>query len=697
MGINQYQRVFVQSLVFQTTARCVGVALMTLIYGLPAGYAQSVCLPAPRLLTLMPMGGQCDSEVEVVISGQHLEQAGLLRFSTPAITASAKRDADGAVIPNHYLVRIDEDCPPGVYEARVLTGLGISSPRAFCVGTLPESIQQQPNTSLDRAMSLELNSICNAATTAKSIDYYRFEARRGQRVLIDCAAKGIDSKLDPVLIIADGEGRDLTVERRGGAIDFSVPAEGNYTIKVHELTFKGGPEFFYRLALQEIAADATAARLPATQSVSSFSWPPFGLSPTAASSEKSEQRDEQRTEVAERIELPCDIAGSFYPAADVDIYEFEARKGEIWWIEVASERLGRPTDPSLLVQRVVASVDDETTESEEILVDVAELSDIASPVKVSSNGYSYDGPPYNAGSTDILGRVEIEHDGLYRLRLTDLFGGTRNDPANRYRLIIRRAQPDFALVAWALHMNLRNGDRNALSKPLALRPGTTMPLEVVVVRRDGFDGAIELAMEGLPDGVTATGLTIAAGQSRGIMLLTADEGAPAGLADADFFGQAMIDGERVRRPCRLATVAWPVPNSWSEIPAPRLVADIPVSVCESEPSPLTIAPKQQKVWEVSTGGKLTIPLLHMRRSEFSGSTMSLKCFGSGFEAMPPVDIPLNQDASEVSLDLAKLKPPPGEYRIAFYGSAVAKRGDKDIVDIFVSQPIVVKVKPGNAH
>ncbi len=56
-----------------------------------------------------------------------------------------------------------------------------------------------------------------------------------------------------------------------------------------------------------------------------------------------------------------------------------------------------------------------------------------------------------------------------------------------YRLVIRKAQPDFALVAWALHMELRNGDRNALSKPLALRAGATMALEVVVVRRDGFD------------------------------------------------------------------------------------------------------------------------------------------------------------------------------------------------------------------
>ncbi|MFY9255211.1 MAG: serine protease, partial [Fuerstiella sp.] len=38
------------------------------------------------------------------------------------------------------------------------------------------------------------------------------------------------------------------------------------------------------------------------------------------------------------------------------------------------------------------------------------------------------------------------------------------------------------------------------------------------------------------------------------------------------------------------------------------------------------------------------------------------------------DIALDADTSEAVLDLAKLKTPPGEYTIAFYGSAVAKYG-----------------------
>jgi hypothetical protein len=468
--------------------------------------------------------------------------------------------------------------------------------------------------------------------------------------------------MNPVLIVADAEGRDLVVERRGGSLDFTVPADGVYVIKVHELTFQGGAEHFYRLAIQEVAADAPVTRLPSTREVSSFSWPPANLTQDASATETEPNNQHAQ---AQKISLPCDLAGSF-PAADVDTFEFTAKKGEVWWVEVASERLGRPTDPSIIVQQVTGEG------AEEKLTDVVELSDILSPIKRSSNGYAYDGPPYNAGSSDILGKVEIKEDGVYRLQLSDLFGGTRNDPRNVYRLIIRQAAPDFALVAWALHMELRNGDRAALSKPIALRGGTTMALEVIAVRRDGFDGEIELAMEDLPEGVTVGGLKIPAGQSRGIMLLTAKQDAPRGMRIAKFLGRGKIGDAEITRTCQLASMAWPVRDASGEIPAPRLLADIPVSVGASEFAPISLAATESKVWEATAGESLKIPLKHVRREEFSGDIMSLRTFGAGFDGAPGFEVSLKTDQSEAVLDLAKLKTPPGDYLIAFYGSAVAK-------------------------
>ncbi len=625
--------------------------------------AQSVCLPLPRLLTTTPMGGTVGTQVEVTIAGENIEDPGELLFTHLGITATQKLDSNGHPEANKYIVSIAADCPTGIHEVRLMSRLGISSARVFCVDTLPEVLQTTPNTTLATAMELKVNSICNAVMTAKAVDHYSFDAVKGHRYIVSCAARGIDSKLDAVLIIGDSAGRDLVVERRGGALDFTATADGKHTIKVHELTFKGGREFYYRLSLQEIAPDAPIPQFASTDPVNSFSWPPAGLPEVPAAQEIEPNNSQSQVQT---ITLPCDISGSFFPAADVDQFEFTATKGDVWWVEVASERLGRPTDPSVVVQHVSGEG------AEQKITDIAEFTDLAAPVKPSSNGYAYDGPPYDGGSADIIGKLEIRDDGIHRLQITDLFGGTRNDPRNVYRLIIRKAAPDFAVAAWGLHMELRNGDRNALSKPLALRAGITVALEVVAVRRDGFDGDIELVMEGLPDGVTAQGLKIPKGKSRGIMLLTADQNAPTSLASVTFYGKSILNESEAIRPVHMAAHAWPIVDSWSEIPRPRLVKGLQVSVVSSEVAPITIAPAEAKVWEVTAGEKLTIPLVHTRRSEFSGDTLQLKTSGEGFEGNPRFDVSISADTSEAVLDTAALKTPPGDYLIAFYGSAVVK-------------------------
>ncbi len=627
-----------------------------------ASVAQVVCLPAPRLLTLMPMGGQAEASVEVAITGESIDDSCELLFSNPKITAKAKVAADGKVEKNKFVVTIAADAPRGVHEARLMTRLGVSSSRAFSVGSLAEVTREKPNTSSETAMELKPNVVCNAFASSRAIDHYTFQTMKGSRLVVDCAAAGIDSKLTAVLIVADGLGRDLLVNRRGGVLDFTAPADGKYFIKVHDLTYQGGAEYFYRLALLDTVGADPAPRQPSTKTVSSSSWTQEDKSGRPELSE-AEPNDKQYE--AQKITLPCEIAGKFFPAADVDTFEFEANKGEVWWVEVVSERLGLPTDPFVLVQQVT---NEGATEK---LTDVAELNDIPSPMKVSSNGYSYDAPPYNAGSPDVLGKVEIKENGLYRLQIRDLFGGTRSDPRNIYRLILRKAAPDFALVAWALHMELRNGDRNALSKPVAMRGGGTMALEVVVVRRDGFDREIELGMDDLPEGMSACGLKIPAGKSRGIMLITAAENAPRSFASAKLFGRALIDGMPVTRPCRLASMAWPVRDASQETPSPRLLVDGPVSVNGSESAPITIAPSENKVWEAKAGDKLTIPLNVVWRGEFTGG-LKLKTFGAGFEGAKEIDVAINAPTSEAVLDLVALKTLPGEYVIAFYGSATTK-------------------------
>ena len=678
--------------------------------------AQSVCLPLPRLLTLVPAGaqkpgdGQGATTVVVKVSGELLDgwEAGgetvapQLLFSHPGITATPVLSGEGKPEKDQFLVTIAADVPSGLHDARMMTALGVSSPRVFSIGTHPEALRTAANTSPAQAFPLAPGMVCNAQATAQAADYYRLELQKGQRVVVDCAARGIESKLRPVLILTDADGADLVAERRGGLLDFTAPATATYLVKLHDLSFQGGPECFYRLLSHDLPAGAPLPeRQAAVAPVLAFSWPPPGLAAKPA----VEEIEGADPKAAQQVTLPLDLGGRFFPAADVDSFEFEATAGEVWWIEVASERIGAPTNPAVVVERRLPAGPDGAPGAFE---DVAELADIPAPIKPSTNHYAYDGPPYEAGSADCLGRLVIKESGTHRLQIRDLFGGTRDEPQAIYRLVIRKARPDFALVCWPLHMELRNGDRAALSKPLALRGGGSVCLEVAAIRRDGFDGPIELGVTGLPEGVSATGLRIPAGATRGQILLTASESPPRNLATISITGRGMADSESIERPCRLAGQCWPIRDGWAEIPFPRLLADATLSAGGSEPSPLTLRTTGAGVTPASPleaveGTTLQVPLELLKRSDVQGATFQMRVVGPGFDQTPGFELDVAAPKA-LAIDLAKLKIPPGDHAFALVTSAVTKYvpvvagqaappAPTDIAEILVSTPIHVRVTP----
>jgi hypothetical protein len=657
------------------TALSSALVVVILLAAAP-GLAQQVCLPAPRLLTLTPMGGQAGTSVEVTVTHQHVEEAQELLFSTPTITATPVLAADGKPVPDRFLVSIAADAPVGVHDARILSRLGVSAPRAFAVGDLKEILRTGANQSIPTALPLPINSVCNATATERAIDYYSFQGVAGRRVVVDVNTTGIDSKLIPVVIVADARGNDLLVSRDGGVVDFTPPQDDTYLVKVHGLAFQGGAEQFYRLSLREVPDAEPPPRQEGVRRVSSFSWPPAGLSdkPLAVEAEPNDRPPSP----AQSISLPCDIAGSFVPADDVDVFEFSAKKGEVWWVEVASERLGMNTDPFVLVQRVAEA------DGRETLTDVAELDDIAHPIRPGTfiPASTYTGPPYVSGSPDVLGKITIAQDGLHRLKLRDLLGGPGSDAGSRYRLVVRQATPDFSLVAWAAHLRLRQNDFGTFSKPIALRAGGTMALEVVAIRRDGFDGPIDLVMEGLPPGVRAGGLTIPAGKSEGMLFVTADATATPARSSARIFGRSRIDGAEVTRPCPVASVVWAVDYAPNDFPRSRLTADVPVSVTDFEKATASIAPAEQKVWEATAGETLRIPLAITWREAFNGGSIKLTPFGTVFKGLKPIDLAIKAPTAEVVLDLATLKTPPGEHVLAFSGISVVKhRANDEVVRI----------------
>jgi hypothetical protein len=103
-------------------------------------------------------------------------------------------------------------------------------------------------------------------------------------------------------------------------------------------------------------------------------------------------------------------------------------------------------------------------------------------------------------------RFTAPSDGEYILRLRDVRGEKGDDYA--YRVIAREPQPDFRLSVAPKNPNVPAGGR--------------LPITVTALRLDDFDGPIEIRIEDLPEGLTATSGVIAPGQVTTTLLLNAD-------------------------------------------------------------------------------------------------------------------------------------------------------------------------------
>jgi len=155
-------------------------------------------------------------------------------------------------------------------------------------------------------------------------------------------------------------------------------------------------------------------------------------------------------------------------------------------------------------------------------------------------------------------------DGEYLIRLADVRGTGGDNHA--YRLSVRGPRPDFRLS-----VNPRNPN---------VPRGGVIPVTVTAMRREGFQGAIELELSGLPAGMRASANTIAAGQDSATILLSADADAKLdGAVAFEVTGRATINGRRVAHKAdpddRMRMVAL--------MPRPDILMSAQTKVVELEP------------------------------------------------------------------------------------------------------------------
>lgn len=685
-------------------------------------------LPAATLSSLQPTGANRGAEVEVKITGVNLEQVVSLHFSHPGITAVPKMKQDPksktATIPDTFIVTVKPDVPLGIYEVRASGAYGMTSPRSFVISQLPEILESEPNNTLDEAQKVPDKGIINGVISSGDYDVFQFTARQGQRLLLLCEAKQIDSYWEPVLTLFDSAGRQLKESRdttfHDLILDFTPPADGVFTVRVHDLLYAdnryvGGNNnpCYYRLTINDgpyidyvyppagkpgtkstftlfgrnlpgstaseyllpdgkpleqlqvqIDVPATVASKPALETFQRLRFGSMVSAPSDSmdgfeyrlpakkepsnsvfiglATEKiiAEQEPNDTAESPQRIDIPCEITGRFATRGDRDWYEFKAKQGEIFQIEVLSQRLGVGTDPFLVLQQV--KPDGTAQDLQEI--DDQTLAGIGRRTRVLNTGrYSF-----NSKTDDPGYRFVAPADSVYRIMLRDMYFMTRGDSRFVYRLSIRKEHPDFRLVT-ATHYPEDLGPQNRNREPWStlLRRGGQERIDVLVYRWDGFEGDIKLHVEGLPSGVTCEPTTVRPYQQTVALIFHAADNVKNWQGPIQVIGEAVIADQPETRIAESSAVM-SLGRTARFVPRSRRTMQTILSVTK-EQAPFLVTIGKGKTWSTQADTKIKVPVTVTRRGDFKEAVQLIPVVNPDNISSKVITIPAGKSTGEVEI------------------------------------------------
>lgn len=481
------------------------------------------------------------------------------------------RPLNNAIAENVTLqVTLAPDATLGEQEIRVATPAGLSNPLVFCVGQLPEysappakgsmkaEIDGRPRKQRTSSEKQEfpvvtLPAVLNGQILPGEVDRIRFIAHRGQRVLVAVNARRLIPYLAdavPGWFQADVAIRDATGHELAFADDFRFDPdpvfcyyfaqEGEYVIEIRDSIYRGREDFVYRITLGElpfitglyplggtvdsqcnvqlrgwnlstgtISLDLHHAHpgplqvvSPRGQTVSNFV--PFAVDTLP---EMLEKEPNNTPATAQPITLPVMINGRIDQPGEADFFRIEGHAGDEIVAEIYARRLNSPLDSVLT------------------------LTDAAGKQIAYDDDHEDKGAGLTTHHADSLLTAKLPADGAYFLRVADAqhAGG----PDYSYRLRVSAPQPDFAL--------------RVVPSSISGRAGAKVPITIYALRRDGFAGAIAIALKDAPSGIILNGGSVPGENEQAKLSVTLPETLEEPVALA-LEGRATIDGREVVRP-----------------------------------------------------------------------------------------------------------------------------------------------------
>jgi hypothetical protein len=712
----------------------------------PAGRAAAqkslADLIPPRLSTVTPCGGRAGTTVTVTLGGVALDHAEKLVFSNPEISAELlpspappppkpappspknkpkqKRKGRLPFLPAvrvRFKVTIPAGVPLGNHDVRVVTPGGISNPRVFVVGDLPEILEKEPNNDVEQAQRVPVNTTVHGTIAAPTdVDYFVFRGKKGQRVVVSCLASSIDSRLPAALELYDAKDHLLAANRSyhgsDALLDCTCPKDGDYYLRVFAFTYtQGSLEHFYRLTVST-APWIDAVYPPMVEPGKPAALTVYGRNLPGGKPDPSAVVDGRVLEkLAVTLDVPDGPGGrqrlafsGHVPAKSSALDGFEYRlhsdagasnavlltyaqapvvldNGKNDTPETAQE----VTLPCEIAGRIEKRRDRDWytfhARRGQVFSVEAYADRLGSPIDLYFNLRSartgkvlveLDDNPDQLGRTQLFTRNQdppryrfaVPADGDYQLQVGSREADVQAGPRDVYRVRIVPEQPDFRLVVMP-------------SSPMTpdaciLRRGGQRDLSVFAWRLDGFGEPITVTAEGLPDGVTCRPLTLRPGLREGSLVLEAAGTAPHWTGTITVKGTARIRGREVVREARPATITWGVPVPFFPTVS-RLDRELALAVRDQAPYALE-AGVQSAV--VTHGGRLTVPLKLKRLvPDFK---YPVRVFA--FNLPPGVPFQLRvlapgRDETRVTFPIGP-NVPPGVYSVVFRAQAQFFTGGK---------------------
>ena len=456
-------------------------------------------------------------------------------------------------------VTIRADAEPGAREIRLVTPRGVSNPLAFHVGQVPEFSRKPMLSATIQVLGKEARSLrkrpleevedhvtlpctLNGQIASGEVNRYRFEARKGQRLVISTHARAlipyiadaVPGWFQPVLALYDAKGKEVAFDddyrfKPDPVILYEVASDGEYVLAISDSLHRGREDFVYRITLGEMPfvtslfppgqqcgsptfrspepptmkgwnlqeAKLTLPPADAARGIHSVVAVGAPVPPPAtggrlvsepvsyavdALPDPFEAEPNNSQAAAQKVTLPLIINGRIDRPDDWDVFQFRGKSNETVVAEVQARRLDSSLDS------------------------VLKLTDAAGHLLAFNDDREDLGAGVNTHHADSWLMATLPADGDYFVQIGDT--ARKGGEEYAYRLRISQPQPDFAL--------------RVVPSSISLRSKQTASLTVYAIRKDGFTGPIKLTLKNPPPGFSAAPVTISGTQTLARLTIKTD-------------------------------------------------------------------------------------------------------------------------------------------------------------------------------